>query len=87
MAIHDWTRVYAGLFHDFHQSWTVRIKNALNSRLLPDGLYALIAERPRIVETSPKESYAGLANRIIVKENFARTVAAIEIVSPGNKDS
>ena len=22
MPVHDWTRVDAGLFHDFHQGWT-----------------------------------------------------------------
>ena len=25
MALHDWTRVPAGLFHHFHQSWSIRI--------------------------------------------------------------
>jgi hypothetical protein len=35
MPIHDWTRVDAGLFHDFHQSWTVALCNALNSGVLP----------------------------------------------------
>ena len=31
MPIHDWTRVPSGLFHDFHQSWSIRIKDALNA--------------------------------------------------------
>jgi hypothetical protein len=34
MPIHDWTRVNAGLFHDFHQSWTVTLRNALNAGVL-----------------------------------------------------
>jgi hypothetical protein len=25
MPIHDWTRVDAGIFHDFHQSWVPEI--------------------------------------------------------------
>jgi hypothetical protein len=42
MPIHDWTRVDANLFHDFHQTWTIGIRNALNSGLLPKGFSALV---------------------------------------------
>src|ERR1700681_1309248 len=45
MPIHDWTRVPAGLFHDFHQSWTIRIKDALNAGRLPKGVAALVEQR------------------------------------------
>jgi hypothetical protein len=41
MPIHDWTRVRANRFHDFHQSWTIRIRDALNAGLLPDGYLAM----------------------------------------------
>jgi hypothetical protein len=51
MPIHDWARVYAGLFHDFHQTWSIYIKNALNAGLLPNGLNALVEQR-----SGPKES-------------------------------
>jgi hypothetical protein len=44
MPIHDWTQVDAGIFHDFHQAWTIEIRNALNRGLLPTGFFAL-AER------------------------------------------
>ena len=47
MAVHDWTRVYAGLFHDFHQSWSIRIKDALNAGVLPKGLTALVEQKSR----------------------------------------
>lgn len=40
MPIHDWTRVDAGIFHDFHHAWIEEIKRALNSRL-PNDYYAL----------------------------------------------
>lgn len=43
MPIHNWSRMPAGLFHDFLQSWTVRIKIALNDGLLPNGYSALVA--------------------------------------------
>ena len=41
MPMHDWTRVEAGIFHDFHLAWTVELRNALNGGLLPQGYYAL----------------------------------------------
>lgn len=41
MPIHDWTRVRANRFHDFHQSWTIRIKDALNAGRLPDNYLAM----------------------------------------------
>jgi hypothetical protein len=84
MPIHDWSRVPSGLFHDFHQSWSIRIKDALNAGPLPDGVEALVEQR-----AGPKESdvYASRANRIIVTHHLGRIIAVIEIVSPGNKDS
>lgn len=45
MPIHDWTRVQSGLFHEFHQSWSVRIKDALNGGGLPRGYYALVEQK------------------------------------------
>jgi hypothetical protein len=41
MPIHDWSRVDAGIFHDFHQAWTIEIRNALNGGILPEGYFAL----------------------------------------------
>ena len=41
MPIHDWTRVQAGSFHDFHQAWTIGIRSALNTGGLPDGYFAM----------------------------------------------
>ena len=41
MPIHDWTKVDAGLFHDFHQAWTIEIRNALNAGVLPSDYFAL----------------------------------------------
>jgi hypothetical protein len=122
MPLHDWTRVPSGLFHHFHQDWSIEIARTLNRGLLPEGLSALVEqragiyegdvlsvdsdtrkkkpaagngaatrtlERPktRFVSRSETEHYAGRANRIVVKHHLGRTVAVIEIVSPGNKDS
>jgi hypothetical protein len=41
MPIHDWSRVEAGIFHDFHQSWTIGIRDALNGGALPGDYFAL----------------------------------------------
>jgi Protein of unknown function (DUF4058) len=51
MPMHDWTKVPAGLFHDFHQSWSIRIKDALNAGRLPKGVSALVEQRSGPLET------------------------------------
>jgi hypothetical protein len=43
MPIHDWSRVEPGIFHDFHQCWSVAIMDALNGNALPFGYFAMIA--------------------------------------------
>lgn len=43
MPIHDWKRVPPGIFHDFHQEWSVALKHALNG-ILPPPYYALIEQ-------------------------------------------
>jgi hypothetical protein len=57
MPTHDWSRVPVGLFHDFHQSWTVRLKDALNAGLLPPGVAALVEHRsgPRAADVLATE--------------------------------
>ena len=51
MPFHDWTRVRANRFHDFHQSWTVAICNALNTGRLPPGYFTMI--EPKAVTPEP----------------------------------
>jgi hypothetical protein len=41
MPIHDWGRVKAGIFHDFHHALVEQIKRDLNAGILPPGYYAL----------------------------------------------
>jgi hypothetical protein len=41
MPIHDWTRVNAGMFHHFHQTWIPDLARVLNSGRLPPDYYAL----------------------------------------------
>lgn len=51
MPIHDWTRVPAGLFHHFHQDWSIELARTLNRGRLPKGLSALVEQR-----AGPRES-------------------------------
>ena len=44
MPVHDWSDVDANLFHDFHQTWSIGIRNALNAGLLPAGYTALVEQ-------------------------------------------
>ncbi len=122
MPLHDWTRVPSGLFHDFHQTWSIQIKTALNGGILPKGISAMVEQRTgarepdvlaierrgnlpraefatdggvatlappvtRFVDRTTNQIYATRANRIVIKHHLGRTIAVIEIVSPGNKDS
>src|SRR5207244_823486 len=67
MPIHDWSRVEPGIFHDFHQAWTIEIRNALNGGGLPGGYFAMaeqvlsgpipdvvtLQRRPKPTESTP----------------------------------
>lgn len=44
MPIHDWTRVEAGVFHDFHTTWIPDIKRTLINGLLPPSYYAMVEQ-------------------------------------------
>ena len=49
MPVHDWSEVDANVFHDFHQTWAVEIRHALN-RDLPEGYSALVEQHsPKLV--------------------------------------
>ena len=45
MPMHDWTRVDAGIYHDFHHEWISEIKRALNRGILPEDYYALAEQQ------------------------------------------
>lgn len=47
MPIHDWTKVVAGNFHDFHQRWAIAISELLNEGVLPAPYYALAEQRAK----------------------------------------
>jgi hypothetical protein len=86
MPIHDWTRVGAGLFHDFHQDWTIELRRSLNAGRLPHGYYALVEQRLRgpepdviAVETSGRPPPTGEAGSTAVLDPpRTRFVAQVE---------
>src|SRR6266852_5934377 len=91
MPVHDWTRVDAGLFHDFHHGWISALSSALNSGGLPPNYYALIERdqlrKPENTLLPEPQIYALMANRIAIRNAQDRVVAIIEIVSPVNKST
>ena len=89
MPIHDWTRAPAGIFHHFHQSWTVEIARLLNGKYSAKDECALLEQSEITLPANASEAshYAHKANRISIQRPIGNVVAIIEIVSPGNKDS
>ena len=94
MPVHDWTRVAAGIFHDFRHCWVSALQSALNRQLLPDSFYALVTREFHPVSghrnqaATESDQYARKASQIAVRLVSGDTVAAvIELVSPGNKAS
>jgi len=44
MPMHDWTRVSAGTYHDFHCRWLGDLTTQLNTGLLPNDHYAQVEQ-------------------------------------------
>jgi hypothetical protein len=88
MPIHDWTKVEAGDFHDFHQCWVVAIRSALNTGLLPPGYMAMaeqVTGRPipdvvRLRARESKECSEG-GTAVPTAPPTARVIAKIERVN------
>jgi hypothetical protein len=98
MPIHDWTRVSAGTFHDFHLAWIIQLRNALNGGLLPEDYYTQAEAQqalPSLVTVkmddpagSEPEFYARKKVALVVhRSDDDRVIARLEIVSPGDKSS
>jgi hypothetical protein len=87
MPIHDWTRVRANRFHDFHQGWVIAIRNALNAGMLPPGYFAMaeqIASGPEpdviALELTPRTSSGPPAGLTVLRDPpRARLVNRAEI--------
>jgi len=66
MPLHDWSRVDAGIFHDFDLTWIGLLKTRLNAGLLPDPFYALA--EPVVGEAIP--DVLTLQAAVRVKDEF-----------------
>ena len=84
MPIHDWTRVPSGLFHEFHQSWSVRLKDALNRGILGENYYALVEQRvdgpePDVIAVQtqqPDPSTGGTATLVLPETRTIQRVSS-----------
>src|SRR5262249_30033485 len=45
MPMHDWSRVTAGTYHNFHLLWLAALANRLNAGVLPPGHFAMAEQR------------------------------------------
>jgi hypothetical protein len=87
MPIHDWSKVYSGIYHDFRFSWVVELSKKLNRVALPDGYYSLIEKRSeiRIPTDLPDDVYySRKGSRIGIRRGLEELVAVIDIGAPGN---
>ena len=94
MPVHDWTRVNAGTFHDFHCTWVPEIKNRLNEGILPPEYYAQVEQvmgemtadiltlraEPASGKSDPDEG-GGLATVVVAVPPKVRFTAELEIDS------
>jgi hypothetical protein len=96
MPLHDWSRVDAGVFHSFHNTWIGELTKALNFGLLPPDYYALgkqiagsLGPDVLTLQTPTAQDQYALKRRTVVIRHVSkhRIVALIEILSPDNKDS
>ena len=92
MPIHDWTRVRANRFHDFHQGWTIAICNSLNAGRLPAGYFTMVEQQTSVPEpyviTLDLTAPAGLASgglAVDLQPPKTRFVARTEAASYARK--
>ena len=78
MPLHDWTRVPSGLFHHFHQDWTIEIARTLNRGRLPKGVAALVEQR-----AGPKEpDVLAIESRNRQSRPGSETSGAVAMLTP-----
>jgi hypothetical protein len=94
MPIHDWTRVRANRFHDFHQRWMIAISNALNEGRLPPGYFAMVEQQtggpePDIItlELTPPAGHTPEGLAVDVQPPKARFVTRSEAAGYARKAS
>ena len=97
MPVHDWTRVAAGIFHDFHNEWCGRIKARLNAGVLPEDYYAMLEQAAVGVEgdvltlqdrsDGPPEQTEGGGGTMLATAPKTRFVAVLGRLTPRKKNT
>jgi hypothetical protein len=83
MPIHDWTRIFAGAFHDFHHCWITELRNALNDGLLPADYYAMAEQvtrpfGPDVLTLQTNGKHANDTTKSSATSPSSKSVALIE---------
>ena len=88
MPIHDWSRVDPGVFHHFHQAWTIELIDALNGGGLPPEYFAMAEQVvsgpiPDVVTlkrraTPPEQPQAGGGVAVVDAPPLARFITSVE---------
>lgn len=96
MAVHNWKRVEADIFHAFHLMWIAELDKVFNGGLLPSEYYAIPEQHaassisPTTLHATPDPlpptTEARRRTLAIRHVSHHRLVTLIEIVSPANKD-
>jgi Protein of unknown function (DUF4058) len=82
MPVHDWTRVTAGTFHDFHCTWIPQIKNRLNEGLLPPEYYAQVEQVTGEIIPDVLTLRTGPAFESLALDDGGGTATAVAAVPP-----
>src|SRR4051794_29232387 len=90
MPIRDWSKIDAGIFHEFHHGWIEELSRALNRGLLPADYYALpeqvaagrgpdvlTLQRP-VDESEPPEPNGGVLLQEAPPKVQSRVVAEVD---------
>jgi hypothetical protein len=82
MPAHDWTRVTAGTFHDFHCTWIPQIKNRLNEGVLPPEYYAQVEQVTGEIVPDVLTLHAESAFETLDRDDAGGTAIAVAAVPP-----
>src|SRR5262245_52332272 len=75
MPMHDWTRVKAGTYHNFHYRWIAAIMDRLNAGLLPPGFFAMAEQVIGKPETDVVTLQTGLRSKAPAAGNGGVAIA------------
>ncbi len=88
MPLHNWSRVRAGTYHNFHYRWIASIMDQLNSGILPPGCFAMAEQviggpAPDVVTLKFDDGYplSSTAGALALAEPPAKPVTSIMMLA------